>query len=195
VLQSVELLLLSTEYASHFTPIEIFSLIIASAVHDLDHPGINNNFLVQVQHPMAIMYNDLAVLESHHVARAFEISKMQGMNIFENMTSDQFKQARKMIISIVLATDLAQHFQFISKFKGKTTSGSLKLEDDPDRHLVMEMAVKCGDLGNPVKTFEQAKRWTNLVMEEFFRQGDREKSLGLPVSKFMDRNDTNISKW
>jgi hypothetical protein len=174
---------------------EFFSLIIASAIHDLDHPGINNNFLVQLQHPLAIMYNDLAVLESHHVARAFEISKMSGLNIFETMSGEQFRQCRKMIISIVLATDLAQHFQFISKFKGKTSSGSLKLEDDSDRHLVMEMAIKCGDLGNPVKTFTQAKLWTNLVMEEFFRQGDKEKMVGLPVSKFMDRNDTNISKW
>jgi hypothetical protein len=116
------------------------------------------------------MYNDAAVLESHHVARAFEIAKMPGMNIFETMTPEQFRASRKMIISIVLATDLAQHFQFISKFKGKTSSGTLKLEDDADRHLIMEMAVKCGDLGNPVKTFEVAKIWTNLVMEEFFRQ-------------------------
>lgn len=65
---------------------------------------------------------------------------------------------------------MAQHFQFISKFKGKVVSSTLNLEDDGDRHLIMQMAVKCGDLGNPVKSFEQAKKWTNLVMEEFFRQ-------------------------
>ncbi|KAJ3312507.1 Multidrug resistance protein 1 [Boothiomyces sp. JEL0838] len=194
VLQAAVLLLLNTDIVTNFAPLEIFSIIIASAVHDLDHPGINNNFLVQVNHPMAVLYNDIAVLESHHVARAFELSKLPGGNIFENMTPDQFKQCRKMIISIVLATDLAQHFQFISKFKGKVTSSSLKLEEDADRHLVMEMVVKLGDLGNPVKTFERAKRWTNLVMEEFFRQGDREKAQGVPVSKFMDRKDTNISK-
>lgn len=123
------------------------------------------------------MYNDTAVLESHHVARAFEIASLPGLNIFESMTPDQYRQSRKMIISIVLATgichltiDLAQHFQFISKFKGKVSSSALKLEDEADRHLIMEMAVKCGDLGNPVKTFDQAKKWTNLVMEEFFRQ-------------------------
>ncbi|KAJ3322479.1 tRNA N6-adenosine threonylcarbamoyltransferase [Boothiomyces sp. JEL0866] len=194
VLQTAVLLLLNTDIVTNFTPLEIFSIIIASAVHDLDHPGINNNFLVQMNHPMAVLYNDIAVLESHHVARAFELSKLAGGNIFESMSPDQFRQCRKMIISIVLATDLAQHFQFISKFKGKVTSSSLKLEDDADRHLVMEMVVKLGDLGNPVKTFERAKRWTNLVMEEFFRQGDREKAQGLPVSKFMDRKDTNISK-
>ncbi|KAJ3362217.1 cAMP-specific 3',5'-cyclic phosphodiesterase 4D [Kappamyces sp. JEL0680] len=195
VLQTVEMLLLNTpDIIKHFNSLEIFSIIIASAIHDLDHPGINNNFLVQLNHPLAVMYNDIAVLESHHVARAFEIAAMSGLNIFESLTPEQYRMARKMIISIVLATDLAQHFQFISKFKGKVSSSSLKLEDDADRHLIMEMAVKCGDLGNPVKTFEKAKQWTNLVMEEFYRQGDREKLVGLPVSKFMDRNDPSVSK-
>ncbi len=65
---------------------------------------------------------------------------------------------------------MAQHFQFISKFNGKVASSSLNLDDENDRMLVMEMAVKCGDLGNPAKSFDQAKKWTNLVMEEFFRQ-------------------------
>ncbi|KAI8900395.1 hypothetical protein BC833DRAFT_275237 [Globomyces pollinis-pini] len=104
VLQSVELLLLNTEIGMNFSPMEIFSICIASAVHDLDHPGINNNFLVQINHPLSVMYNDIAILESHHVARAFEIAKLPGMNIFESMSPDQFRQSRKMIISIVLAT-------------------------------------------------------------------------------------------
>jgi hypothetical protein len=37
----------------------------------------------------------------------------------------------------------------------------------------MEMAVKCSDLGNPVKPFNVAKTWTAMVMEEFFRQVNR----------------------
>ena len=76
----------------------------------------------------------------------------------------------KWFLSFFVHADLAQHFQFISKFNGKVASSSLNLDDENDRLLVMEMAVKCGDLGNPAKSFDQAKKWTNLVMEEFFRQ-------------------------
>ncbi|KAL2914797.1 Chk1 protein kinase [Polyrhizophydium stewartii] len=194
VLQTVAMLLLETELVEKFTALEIFCACVASAVHDLDHPGVNNNFLVQSHHPLATLYNDVAVLESHHASKAFEIAKHPEANIFHSLTMDQYRHARKSIISIVLATDLAQHFPIITRFKGKIAASSLKLEEEPDRQLVLEMAVKCGDLGNPTKVFELARRWTGLVMEEFFRQGDRERSLGLPVSMFMDRNDTNISK-
>nr|KAJ3419533.1 rRNA-processing endoribonuclease [Polyrhizophydium stewartii] len=161
--------------AAKFTPIEKFCLCIACAVHDVDHPGYNNNFLVQIQHPLAILYNDVAILESHHASKTFEICASADINIFAALPQDQ-------------------HFQFINKFKGRIATASLKLEEESDRQLVLEMTVKCGDLGNPTKRFEESKRWSFLVMEEFFRQGDRERMLGLPISKFMDRNDTNIPK-
>ncbi|KAI8925593.1 hypothetical protein BC831DRAFT_460202 [Entophlyctis helioformis] len=195
VLQTAGMLIMNTDMREKFSGIEIFSLCVGSAVHDVDHPGVNNAFLVQTGHPIAILYNDMAVLESHHASKAFEIVRSPDANIFGNLAVDQMRFCRKLIISIVLATDLSQHFQFINKFKGKIATSSLKLEEEPDRQLVLEMAVKCGDLGNPTKRFDESKRWSFLVMEEFFRQGDREKQLGLPVSKFMDRNDTNIPKW
>ncbi|KAI8925591.1 hypothetical protein BC831DRAFT_265099 [Entophlyctis helioformis] len=177
VLQTMAMLLLETDLAAKFTPMEVFNVCLASAIHDLDHPGVNNMFLIQSGHPLAILYNDIAVLESHHVYKAFDIAKHQEADVFHFLGTDQYRQSRKSIISIVLATDLAQHFSIISKFKGKIAASGFKLDDEADRQLLLEMAVKCGDLGNPTKPFETAKRWTGLVMEEFFRQvsvtGDR----------------------
>ncbi|KAI9091442.1 hypothetical protein DFS34DRAFT_324920 [Phlyctochytrium arcticum] len=60
VLQTVNMLLLSDPgMAGYFTKLEIFSACIASAIHDVDHPGLNNSFLVQSSHPLAILYNDI----------------------------------------------------------------------------------------------------------------------------------------
>jgi cAMP-specific phosphodiesterase 4 len=88
----------------NFTSLEILSLCIAAAVHDIDHPGFNNNFLVQTQHPLALLYNDQSVLESHHLSRAFEISRMKGCEIFNGLAPDQYQQVREMIITMVMAT-------------------------------------------------------------------------------------------
>ena len=63
-----------------------------------------------------------------------------------------------------------------------------------NRHYALEMAIKCADLSNPTKPFEISKKWVDSVMEEFYMQGDLEKSLGIPVSQFMDRLTTNVPK-
>lgn len=40
----------------------------AALSHDVDHPGLNNGFLVNTLDEMALLYNDQSVLENHHVA-------------------------------------------------------------------------------------------------------------------------------
>lgn len=175
---------------------EIAGLIIGGAIHDVDHPGVNNSFLLQAHHPLAILYNDTSILESHHAAFGFEIARDHaGCNIFEGLENSEFIAIRKLIIQYVLATDLAQHFQILNKFKAKISQGNLKLEEATDRAMVLEMAIKCSDLSNPTRPLDQSVKWSYKVMEEFFNQGEREKLLGIPVSQFMDKSTTNIPKW
>jgi hypothetical protein len=38
------------------------------------------------------------------------------------------------------------------------------------------------------------QKWTGLVMEEFYRQGDEERRLGLPISPFMDREAPKLAQ-
>jgi cAMP-specific phosphodiesterase 4/calcium/calmodulin-dependent 3',5'-cyclic nucleotide phosphodiesterase len=83
----------------------------------------------------------------------------------------------------------------MNKFKGKLSSNALSFEEKSDRQLIMEMIVKMGDLNNPSKNFNQSQKWSYRVMEEFFMQGDLERKANLPITKFMDRHDTNIPKW
>jgi hypothetical protein len=47
------------------------SLIVAGACHDHEHPGVNNVYLMESRDPLAIRYNDVSVLENHHVASSF----------------------------------------------------------------------------------------------------------------------------
>ena len=49
------------------------SYILAAACHDVDHPGVNNIFLIESSDKLAIRYNDVSVLENHHVATSFDI--------------------------------------------------------------------------------------------------------------------------
>jgi hypothetical protein len=54
------------------------------------------------------------------------------------------------------------------------------------------MLMKLSDVSNPTKKWFLSFKWCQLVIDEFSRQGDMEKSLKIPVSPFMDRDNMNI---
>ncbi|KAI8833916.1 hypothetical protein BC829DRAFT_407485 [Chytridium lagenaria] len=195
VLQAVYFFLQTLGMKAMVKPEEILSSVVASIIHDLDHPGVNNAYLINSGSSLAIRYNDQSVLENHHCARAFEMMTTDPTcNILTPLPTEKFKQVRSCILSMVLATDMAGHFEYIAKFKNRLSGSGLQFEDAKDRQLLLDIAIKCGDISNATKSNDLCKKWADLIMEEFFRQGDEEKKNGYPVSMFMDRNNTVVSK-
>lgn len=39
-------------------------------VHDYEHSGLNNDFLIKTSSPLALLYNDQSPLENHHCSAA-----------------------------------------------------------------------------------------------------------------------------
>ena len=58
----------------------------------------------------------------------------------------------------------------------------------------VQVALKCADLGHLGSPREVHLKWVTLLEEEMFRQGDRERAAGYPVSPLMDRTKTGITK-
>ena len=48
--------------------------------------------------------------------------------------------------------------------------------------------VKACDISNEVRPMEVSEPWVDCLLEEYYMQSDREKSEGLPVSQYMDRD-------
>lgn len=51
--------------------LEIFTSLMAAIIHDFDHSGTTNNFHINSGSGLALLYNDRAVLENHHVSAFF----------------------------------------------------------------------------------------------------------------------------
>lgn len=58
VTHSTFLLMESPALASMLSDVDYLAAILAAAAHDIDHPGVNNSFLVNTSDPLATLYND-----------------------------------------------------------------------------------------------------------------------------------------
>uniref|UniRef100_A0A672HD49 Phosphodiesterase n=1 Tax=Salarias fasciatus TaxID=181472 RepID=A0A672HD49_SALFA len=161
-------------------------LMTAAVCHDLDHPGYNNTYQINARTELAVRYNDISPLENHHCAVAFQILSLPECNIFANVDPEAFKQIRQAIITLILATDMARHGEILDSFKQKVDNFDFTNEEHVT--CLKMVLIKCCDISNEVRPTEVAEPWVDCLLEEYFMQSDREKSEGLPVAPFMDRD-------
>ncbi|XP_045573237.1 high affinity cGMP-specific 3',5'-cyclic phosphodiesterase 9A isoform X1 [Salmo salar] len=161
-------------------------LMTAAVCHDLDHPGYNNTYQINAHTELAVRYNDISPLENHHCAVAFQIISMPECNIFANIETEAFKHLRQAIITLILATDMARHGEILDSFKQNVDN----FDFTNHKHVtcLKLVLIKCCDISNEVRPTEVAEPWLDCLLEEYFMQSDREKSEGLPVAPFMDRD-------
>ena len=183
------------------TVLDLLSIFIAALGHDIGHPGLTNNFQINASTELAITYNDASCLENFHCSKLFTIIKKDETNIFERLSANDYKDIRKRMISEILATDMFYHkkvmsliqtkipqiknnkFEFISEDKE-----SIKTE----QQALLDYFIHSADLAHNTKLFNISLKWVELLSEEFWLQGDKEKSMGLTVSFLCDRKNTNV---
>uniref|UniRef100_A0A8I3PT58 Phosphodiesterase n=1 Tax=Canis lupus familiaris TaxID=9615 RepID=A0A8I3PT58_CANLF len=158
-----------------FSQMDILILMTAAICHDLDHPGYNNTYQINARTEL-----------NHHCAVAFQILAQPECNIFANVQPDGFKQIRQGMITLILATDMARHAEIMDSFK--ETMENFDYSNEEHVTLLKMILIKCCDISNEVRPMEVAEPWVDCLLEEYFMQSDREKSEGLPVAPFMDRD-------
>ncbi|KAF6100539.1 phosphodiesterase 7A [Phyllostomus discolor] len=191
VTQAMHCYLREPKLANSVTPWDVLLSLIAAATHDLDHPGVNQPFLIKTNHYLATLYKNTSVLENHHWRSAVGLLRESGL--FSHMSLESRKQMETQIGALILATDISRQNEYLSLFRSHLDRGDLCLEDARHRHLVLQMALKCADICNPCRTWELSKQWSEKVTEEFFHQGDIEKKYQLGVSPFCDRQTESIA--
>lgn len=198
VAQTIHYMLCQTGIMHYLTDLEIFAILIAALIHDYEHTGTTNSFHVNTGSDMAMLYNDRAVLENHHASAAFRLLKEDEYNIFSNLSREEYKEIRNLVVDMVISTDMSFHNQQLKNMKSLIAIAS------SDNHYnktnvdlkfkALSYILHCCDISHPAKKWDIHHRWTMLLIEEFFRQGDLERELGLDISPLCDRNSTVIPK-
>ena len=188
--------------------LDLLGLVVSATGHDLGHPGYNNNFHVNSNSELALTYNDISCLENFHTSTLFRILRKDENNIFENMDVNDYKQIRKRMVNQILATDMINHAMVLSCVNAKISewkinnnskeknkfvflSGVEKTKFD-EQQMMLNYLIHAADLGHNTQKFEISIHWVELLTQEFWNQGDKEKEKKLNISFLCDRNNVDV---
>ncbi|XP_034171921.1 phosphodiesterase 8 isoform X2 [Osmia lignaria lignaria] len=211
VLQATARFMQSERLKQILEPLDEVAVLIAATAHDIDHPGRSSQFLCNADCKLAVLYNDLSVLESHHAALTFKLTlEDDNVNIFKNLERDTYKMIRQVVIDMILATEMTKHFEHLARFMNLCSS-RIVVDNQTDAYsdnvdmsvvlqpenvvLVKRMMIKCADVSNPTRPLKFCVEWARRIAEEYFSQTDEEKKLKLPVlMPVFDRQTCSIPK-
>ena len=78
--------------------------------------GVNNAYLVNVRHELALVYNDASVLENRHLAAMYGLlAGRPGADVLAALEPSRWRELRRLIINAVIHTDMVHHFPLVSK--------------------------------------------------------------------------------
>jgi len=81
-------------------------------------------------HFTAVIYFS-AVLENHHAAMGFLLTNSEDKsNILKNLDPDEYEKMRRNVIDMVLATEMAKHFENLQRFIHICKANMRTMEED-----------------------------------------------------------------
>lgn len=192
VFQQAYAFLLNTSAADGLHYHDILALMIASLCHDVGHTGRTNDFECKSLSPLSLRYNDTSVLENYHAALTFEVLFSEGTNILSAVAPPKVKEIRRIIITLILATDMKNHASVV------TAMNSLILDDEtiqtvrnqgPMRQTLTTFILHACDIGAQTAPVPIAMKWAELVLKEFREQNEDEVKQNLPLTPHMQNLD------
>ncbi|KAI5961205.1 PDE2 [Candida pseudojiufengensis] len=182
----------------HLNSIQTLALLIAALGHDVGHPGTTNAFMIKNKAPTSLLYNDRSVLESYHAS--IYINKVLKILwpslLITPIDEESLLNINDLIISSILATDMGEHFEYISKLKNFNQQiNSYELNDiinkDNQIKLILALLIKCADISNVTRPLRISSQWAVILQREF----DEVNNLDSYLNNLQnDENLTNFSK-
>ena len=127
VLQTLHVIIHEGGLIRQMDEVGLLAAYLAAVVHDVGHLGVNNPFLVETGHRLALTYNDQSVQENMHAAEAFLLLEEPELDFLGHLPQRIRSEIRQLVIALVLATDMSRHFALLGAFQAaeNITQGSI----------------------------------------------------------------------
>lgn len=160
---------------SILSPVEALTVLIVATGHDVGHPGVTNAFILNSNCPLGTLFENKSVLEYFHSVAFTEILKTY-------WPSTQQVPVCKLIVTSVLATDMARHFDYMEEIS-KVSKNCLNASDLKAsleyRTLICCILVKCADISNVARKLDISTQWGIVLGKEFAEVEALEVALGM----------------
>lgn len=93
------------------------SLLLAAVVHDVGHPGLNNDFFIKTNAVVAHRYFGRSVLENFHASTVYTLLNMPEHKFMCHMPETDVAEVGDTITKLLLGTDMKRHFEIIRAMK------------------------------------------------------------------------------
>ncbi|VTJ74142.1 Hypothetical predicted protein [Marmota monax] len=196
--QTMFTLLMTGRLKKYYTDLEAFAMLAAAFCHDIDHRGTNNLYQMKSTSPLARLHGS-SILERHHLEYSKTLLKDESLNIFQNLNKRQYETVIHLFEVAIIATDLALYFKKRTMFQKivdaceqmQTEEEAIKYVtiDPTKKEIIMAMMMTACDLSAITKPWEVQSQVALLVANEFWEQGDLERTvLQQQPIPMMDRN-------
>jgi hypothetical protein len=90
-------------------------------------------------------------------------------NVFQNLDMEKSIYVRKMMVEVILKTDMAVHFNLASEFKQRVESREAGAEENPTdlKGQLMFCIVHVVDIGTGTAEFDVFDGWGMRCVQEF----------------------------
>lgn len=176
----------------YLTPLEAMAFLVSCTCHDIDHRGTTNAFQSESGSVLANLYSsEGSVMEHHHLSQSLHILNTDDCNFVEGLSHEDYLYFLDLLKKYILATDLTHHFNLFEQHQDMVENGFDKTDQD-QKYAFMCLLMTCCDLSDQVKPWEVIRIVALQLYNEFFKQGDLEKSMGKTPAADMNRDEACI---
>jgi len=194
------LIVSSTQAGALLGPFGRVACYLTMLVHDLEHPGVNSQFLIASASPLALEFAAPNVLENMHWARAKALlRKGADTDILECLSDENRETVLVYMHTGIMATDMMKHKGIVGELEeraNRATEGEEAYDGqcEEDRLEIIRAVCHSADLSAQGMTKGTAYAFGRGIFEEFYNQVICEKDENLEESVFMQNLDQPLAQ-
>ncbi|KAG2467395.1 PDE7B phosphodiesterase, partial [Polypterus senegalus] len=201
VTQAMHCYLKEPKLARFLTPLETFLALMAAAAHDVDHPGVNQPFLIKTKHHLASLYQVIeqqlgSLILATDISRQNEFLSRFKSHLDNDDLCLQDADHRHFILQIALkCADICNPCRVwgMSKQWGERVCEEFYRQGDLERQFHLEISPMCNQQTDSVPGIQIG--FITYIVEPLFNEWTRFTENSALTDSMMCHLRNNKAKW